>query len=192
MNELLQTADELRKMSEAELVEVFEDSLTHRLQNQADEALGRHAVFGPGNLETFLNDRDSVRFPTRLVLEFGPEMAVHQFAQPEPDIRNSGGVMLYLRPILGKRPDLMALAVSYMIPVINYGKIVNDEHCLEYGSRLMRLDRKTYYQRICELAEFVGAEELEVDDPRAHVVDDEPEMVAGGGAGGCGSGCGCR
>ena len=190
MNELLQTADELRRMSEAELVEVFEDSLTNRLRDQADEALERHERFGPGNLETFLNDRDSVRFPTRLVLEFGPEMATHQFAQPEPDIRNPGGVMLYLRPILGQRPDLIALAVSYMIPVINYGKIVNDTHCLEYGSRLMRMDKETYYGRICELAEFVGAEQLDANDPRAHVVEEDKPATAG--SGGCGSGCGCH
>lgn len=190
MNGLLQTADELRKMTEAELVEVFEDSLTNRLQDQAEEALERHGKLGPGNLETFLNDRDSVRYPTRLVLEYGPEMALHQFAQPEPDIRNAGGMMLYLRPVLGKRPDLMVLAVSYMIPVINYGKIVNDEHCLEYGSRLMRMDKETYYQRICELAEFVGAEELDANDPHAHVIDDEPETAGSGG--GCGSGCGCH
>jgi hypothetical protein len=187
MNELLQTADELRRMSEAELVEVFDDSLTQRLRDQADEALERHGGLGPGNLETFLEDRDSVRFPTRLVLEFGPEMATHQFAQPEPDIRQAGGVMLYLRPILGQRPDLIVLAVSYMIPVINYGKLINDEHCVEYGSRLMRMDKETYYQRICEIAEFVGAEALDANDPRAHVVEDEPAVASSG----CGSGCGC-
>lgn len=189
MNGLLQTADELRRMSEAELVEVFEDSLTNRLRDQAAEALERHGKLGPGRLETFLDDRDTVRFPTRLVLEFGPEMGLHQFAQPEPDVRNHGGVMLYLRPILGQRPDLLALAVSYMIPVINYGKIVSDEHCLEYGSALMGLDKETYYQRICEVAGFVGAEPLDTDDPKAHVADDDPAPVPSGG---CGSGCGCH
>jgi len=189
MNGLLQTADELRRMSEAELVEVFEDSLTNRLRDQAAEAIERHGKFGPGKLETFLNDRDTVRFPTRLVLEFGPEMALHQFAQPEPDVRNHGGVMLYLRPILGQRPDLLAFAVSYMIPVINYGKIVSDEHCLEYGSVLLGLDKETYYQRICEVAEFAGAESLNANDPRAHIVEADPISA---GSGGCGSGCGCH
>ena len=98
--------------------------------------------------------------------------------------------MLCLRPILGRRPDLVALAVSYMIPVINYGRIVHDEHCLEYGSRLMRMDKEAYYRRICELAEFVGAEELDVNDPRAHIVEDASATVATGGV--CGSGCGCH
>ncbi len=190
MNGLLQTADELRKMSEAELVEVFEDSLTSRLRDQAGEALERHGKFGPGNLETFLSDSDSVRYPTRLVLEFSAELGMHQFAQPEQDIQNPGGIMLCLRPVLGKRPDLLAFAVSYMIPVINYGKIIGDEHCLEYGSALMGLDKETYYQRICEVAEFVGAEALSVDDPNAHVVEDESSETQTGGS--CGSGCGCH
>jgi hypothetical protein len=53
----------------------------------------------------------------------------------------------------------------------------------------MRMDKDVYYQRICELAEFVGAEQLDIDDPRAHVVDEEPETA---NSGGCGSGCGCH
>lgn len=184
MNGLLQTADELRKMSEAELVEVFEDSLTSRLRDQAGEALERHGRFGPGTLETFLSDSDTVRYPTRLVLEFSAELGMHQFAQPEPDIRNAGGIMLCIRPVLGQRPDLLAFAVSYMIPVINYGKIIDDEHCLEYGRVLTGLDKETYYQRICEVAEFVGASELSVDDPKAHVAEDEPATQS--------TGCGCH
>jgi hypothetical protein len=189
MNGLLQTADELRKMSEAELVEVFEDSLASRLSDQAGEALERHGKFGPGNMEAFLNDPDTLRYPTRLVLEFSAELGLHQFAQPEQDIQNPGGIMLCIRPVLGKRPDLLALAVSYMIPVINYGKIIGDEHCLVYGSVLVGLDKDTYYQRICEVAEFVGADALSVDDPKAHVVEDESQTQSSGS---CGSGCSCH
>jgi len=167
MNSLLQTADELRRMSAAELADVFTDSLTFRLREQAEAARVRHGGLHPGNLETFLGDRDCVRFPTRLVLECG-EMGLHQFAQPEPDVRVPGGIMLYLRPVLGQRPDLLVRAVSYVIPVINYGDLVSDAHCLEYGAVLQNVERETYYERICQLAEFVGAETIEVHDPRAH------------------------
>jgi hypothetical protein len=193
MNDLLQTADELRKMSETELLGVFEDSLTNRLREQAAEALEKHGGLRPGNLETFLNDPDCVRYPTRLVLEYG-EMGLHQFAQPEPDVRNPGGIMLYLRPTLGQRTDLIALAVSYMIPVINYGAIITDDHCIEYGSVLAGLDRETYYQRICELAGFVGARELDSTDPDAHKPEEAGDAEAGScETGGCGSGgCGCH
>lgn len=193
MNGLVQTADELRRMSAAELVEVFEDSLTNRLREQAGEARLKHGGLRPGNLETFLADRDCVRFPTRLVLEYG-EMGLHQFAQPEPDVRQSGGIMLYLRPAIGMRPDLLALAVSYMIPVINYGNLAGDEHCLAYGAVLLDLDPETYYERICGLAGFVGAEELPADDPDAHVPEqnaERPPATTTTGAS-CGSGCSCH
>ena len=33
-------------------------------------------------------------------------------------------------PLLRERPDLLPLAVAYMIPLINYGDIISDEHCL--------------------------------------------------------------
>ena len=193
MNGLVQTADELRRMSAAELVEVFEDSLTNRLREQAGEARFKHGGLRPGNLETFLADRDCVRFPTRLVLEYG-EMGLHQFAQPEPDVRQTGGIMLYLRPALGMRPELLALAVSYMIPVINYGNLAGDEHCLAYGAVLLDLDPETYYERICGLAGFVGAEELPADDPDAHVPEqnaERPPATTTTGAS-CGSGCSCH
>jgi len=126
-----------------------------------------------GNLDTFLSDPDTVRHPTRLVLEYG-EMGLHQFAQPEPDHRLPGGRVLYLRPVLGQRPDLIALAVSYMIPVINYGDIITDAHCLAYGARLMGMDEGTYYSRICELADFTGARGMSEDDPNSHVPASDP------------------
>ena len=182
MNELLQTAEELRRMSEAELTKLGEDSLLDHLRHQATEAHGRHSGLGPGNLETFLEDRDCVRYPTRLVLEFG-DMSPHQFAQPDRDYRSGqpDARVIYIRPILGQRPDLIALAVSYMIPVINYGPVISDEHCLEYGATLMGLTTDEYYGRICELADFVGAEACAADEP--------PAAAA---TGGCGSGCGCH
>lgn len=181
MNGLLQTAEELRQMSAAELTKLGEDSLMDHLRHQASEARGRHGGLGPDNLETFLNDRDCVRYPTRLVMEFG-DMSPHQFAQPDRDYRSNHpeSRVIYLRPILGKRPDLIALAVSYMIPVINYGQIINDEHCLEYGAALLGLDTEDYYNRICELADFVGAEFCAADEQTP-----TPDDAGGCGCGGC-------
>lgn len=193
MNDLLETVDALRRMSTEELIRVGEDSLLNRIREQAEEARARHGALSPSNMQTFLEDPDCLRYPTRLVLEYG-EMGMHQFAQPEPDYRNPGGCMLYVRPVLGQRPDLLALAVSYMIPVINYGEIIADRHCLAYGSTLMGLDQETYYERICEAADYTGARVLGADDPDAHVPKDTDaeSPAAVGGGGGCGSGCGCH
>jgi len=186
MNDLLQTVNELRQMSSTELAQVGEDSLISRLKEQAAEARAKHGPLSPGNLETVLSDRDCVRYPTRLVLEYG-EMGLHQFAQPDRDYRFSetNSRVLYLRPALGRRPDLLALALSYMIPLINYGQIITDEHCLAYGSILQGMDEETYYQKICEMADFAGAEERSAGET------EESDSAVSPSSGGCGGGCGC-
>ncbi len=181
MDNLLNTVDELRRMSASELADAGEDSLKLRLKEQGQEARDKHGILSPSNLETILSDPDCVRYPTRLVLEFG-EMAMHQFAHPDIDIRDETGRgrVIYLRPILGKRPDLLALAVSYMIPVINYGdQMIGDEHCQVYGASIMGMSEDVYYQAICELADYVGAEERMADPQNGNSSQDS------------GHGCGC-
>ncbi len=156
MSTLLETADDIRRMSNAELAALAEDGLAIRLRDQADDARRIHGGLSPANLGTFLQDRNFVRYPTRLVFEVG-EMGLNQFAQPEPDIRVPGGIMLYLRPQLGKRPDLLVRAVAYMIPVINFRELVTDQHCLLYGAQLFGTSEDAFYQSVCDLADWVGA-----------------------------------
>jgi hypothetical protein len=107
-----------------------------------------------------------VRYPTRLVYEFG-EMAMHQFAQPDFDYRNpdENGRVLYPRPLLRARPDLVVLAVAYMTPLLNYGEIIKDENCVLYGATLLGLMEDEFYQKICALADFVGTESRFPDQP---------------------------
>ena len=56
------------------------------------------------------------------------------------------------------RPDLAVLAVAYMIPAINYGDIITDEHCLRYGATLLGMMEEDFYQALCQMADLVGAE----------------------------------
>jgi hypothetical protein len=142
--------------------------LKQRLIEQAICAHRKHAPFAGDHLETLLADPECVRYPTRLVFEFG-EMAMHQFAQPEPDPRNpeGNGRVLYLRPQLRNRPDLTLLALAYMLPVINYGDIITDEHCLLYGATLLGLTEEEFYHRICALADLAGSEPRYPNSPTA-------------------------
>jgi len=109
-------------------------------------------------LPALLGDPDCLRFPVRLVYEFG-EMAQHQFAQPDVDWRDpeSVGRVLYLRPVLRDHPARVVQAVAYMIPVLNYGDVVTDAHCLSYGATLLGLMEEEFYAAICGLADLVGA-----------------------------------
>jgi hypothetical protein len=153
-----QTTD-LRKLSSAELEQLGQQSLREHLVAQAIVAHQKHGPLTADKLDALLHDPDCLRHPVRLVFEFG-EMAMHQFAQPDVDWRNTeqDGRVLYLRPLLRKRPDLLPLAVAYMIPVINYGDIVSDEHCLLYGAVLMGMLTDEFYDAVCRLADLVGAE----------------------------------
>jgi hypothetical protein len=148
---------QVRRMSTEDLTKLGEDSLKQRLLEQAVFAHQKYGPLTAGNLEAFLGDADCVRYPTRLAFEFG-EMAMHQFAQPDVDHRQGGeeGRVLYLRPLLRERPDLLPLAVAYMLPVINYGEVIGDEHCLLYGATLMGLMEAEFCEQICAMADCLG------------------------------------
>jgi len=154
-----QTTADLRKLSPAELEQLGQQSLREHLLAQAVVAHQKHGPVTADKLDALLHDPDCLRHPVRLVLEFG-EMAMHQFAQPDIDWRNTeqDGRVLYLRPLLRERPDLLPLAVAYMIPAINYGDIVTDEHCLSYGATLLGMMEEEYYHALCDLSDFLGAE----------------------------------
>jgi hypothetical protein len=161
------TAD-LRKLSPTELEQAGQDRLHEHLIAQAVAAHQKHGPLTFDKLDALLRDPDCLRHPTRLVFEPG-EMALHQFAQPDVDWRNreQDGRVLYLRPRLRERPDLVVLAVAYMIPLINYGEIISDEHCLRYGAALLGLMEEEYYQQVCALADWAGAEAATVCAPRS-------------------------
>lgn len=153
-----QTTD-LRRMSSEELEQLGQDSLREHLLAQAVVAHQKHGPITAEKLEALLHDPDCLRYPVRLAFEFG-EMAMHQFSQPDIDWRNTeqDGRVLYVRPLLRERSDLLPLAVAYMIPLINYGDIITDEHCLAYGATLLGKMEDEFYTAICELADLVGAE----------------------------------
>lgn len=151
--------DSLRRLSAHELEQLGQQSLHDHLLAQAIVAHQKHSPINADTLDPLLHDPDCLRHPVRLVFEFG-EMALHQFAQPDLDWRNTeqDGRVLYLRPVLRERPDLLPLAVAYMIPVINYGDIVTDAHCLRYGATLLGMLADDYYEQLCALSRFAGAE----------------------------------
>ena len=155
---------DLRRMSTAELEQLGQDSLRDHLLAQAVVAHQKYAPLSFDELESLLGDPECVRHPTRLVFEFG-EMAMHQFAQPDVDWRNreNDGRVLYLRPMLRDHPDLVVRAVAYMIPLINYGEIITDAHCLHYGATLLGLMEAEFLVEINGLADYVGAEFRAID-----------------------------
>jgi hypothetical protein len=151
--------DELRRLSTEDLEILGQRSMLDHVVAQAEVAKGKHGPLTFERLDALLRDPVCVRHPVRVAYEFG-EMAMHQFAQPDLDWRDETGRgrVLYLRPLLRDRPDLALLAVAYFIPVLNYGDVATDSHCLAYGAALLGLTPDDFYQRLCILADAVGAE----------------------------------
>jgi len=149
----------VKGLSADELARLGEHGLRDHIAAQAVAAHHKHAPLTFAGLDKLLSDPECLRYPTRLVFEFG-EMAAHQFAQPDLDHRNreQDGRVLYLRPLLRDHPDLALLAVAYMIPAINYGDIVTDEHCVRYGATLLGMMESEFYSAVCRMADSVGAE----------------------------------
>jgi hypothetical protein len=166
MSTVMENVNDLRKLSPAELEKLGQDSLLDHLLAQAVVAHQKHGPVTAEKLEALLHDPDCLRYPVRLVFEFG-EMAMHQFAQPDIDWRNreQDGRVLYVRPLLRDRPDLLPLAVAYMIPLINYGDIISDDHCLRYGAALLGMMEREYYEKLCALTDSLGAETRLVQPP---------------------------
>lgn len=172
---------ELRRMSTDQLEQVGQRSLRDHIVAQAGVAREKHGPLTFERLDALLHDAVCVRYPVRLVYEFG-EMAQHQFGQPDQDWRDETGRgrVLYLRPMLREQPDLTVLAVAYLIPLINYGEVATDEHCLAYGAALLGLTEEEFYLKICALADIVGA------DTRFG------ESASDSDNHGCSGGCGCH
>ena len=170
----LTTAD-LRRQSAAELEHLGRQSLRDHLVAQAGVARQKHGPITCAKLDSLLQDPACLRHPVRLLYEFGG-MAPHQFAQPGRDWRHpaADGRVIYLRPVLRDRPDLVPLAVAYMIPVINFCDIVDDNHCFAYGATLLGCDEAAYYRQLCALADFVGAEVRDPGAPAAPAAHQAP------------------
>ena len=152
----IQTGSQLRALPRQERARLAEESLRDHL---VDTAMFAHQLYMPldaANREKLLCNTNLVRHPVRLAFELGT-MASHQFAQPEPDPTGDGCV-LYLHPLLKDRQHEITLAVLYFIPLMNYGDLITDEHCLIYGATVLGLTLTQYYEQLCTLAASIGAQ----------------------------------
>jgi hypothetical protein len=153
----LQSGSQLRALNGAELARLGEESLRTHMVDMAIVAHAKYVPLTSESLAAFLDDRNNVRYPVEIVYDIG-SMAPHQFAQPEPD---GDGYKLYLHPELKGMDGDVAMAIAYFIPVINFGDLVNDEHCLLYGATLSGLTADEYYGELCRIADSMGVSSRE-------------------------------
>ncbi|NNF43653.1 MAG: hypothetical protein HKN62_11535 [Phycisphaerales bacterium] len=107
-----------------------------------------------------LADSDVLRYPASLVFDAGP-LQPHEFACVQPlGFHAADGYAICLHPAFRDQPEIWPLLISYHVPAINYGQIVDTTAAEIYGSTLIGLDREAYYQALCELADSIGCAPL--------------------------------
>ncbi len=104
-----------------------------------------------------LDDREIVRYPVGV--RFASDgLQPGEMAHPEPmGDHPRHGFCLFIHPALELRREAWPLIIAYYIPSVNYGDIIEPEDCEAFGAAMLGMDVETYYQRLCELADSVGA-----------------------------------
>lgn len=156
MEDSIKSTDDIRSLSEEELTKLAEDGLTNLLRDQGENAKNKLGKLSPENLDNFFADRKSVRYPTRRIMK-STGMEAGLFGHVEIDPENSDSRLLFLRAELAERPELLPRAVAYLIPVINFGEVITDKHCVTYGAHLFGETEEEFYQSICKLADWLGS-----------------------------------
>jgi hypothetical protein len=142
---------------------------------------------------------ECVRFPTRIRFD-GSDLLPGEFAHASCRGESlSDGFDLLIHPhFVGREQDLPLLA-AYHVVAINWLDVATHEEAELYGAALLGMELDEYYQRLCALADEVGARSLtdlhvpgweELGEPEP---EPEPAPTSGGcGGGGGGEGCACK
>jgi hypothetical protein len=182
-------------------VPTAEDAMEALRAHVVDRALHARTKHGPemdgAAIRAMLADTECVRFPTRIRFD-GSELLPGEFAHASCRGESlSDGFDLAIHPhFVGREEDLPLLA-AYHVVAINWLDVASHEEAELYGAALLGLEVDEYYERLCALADEVGARSL----TDLHVPGWEeqgqpmpaPAPSSGGcGGGGGGDGCACK
>lgn len=104
---------------------------------------------------SMLDDREIVRYPTRLCFDAGPlEPGEFAYAQPVGS-HPRDGFRLCMHPAFEGREELLPLLVAYHVVRINYGEIATHEEAECFGATLMGMAVDDYYAALCAAGDEV-------------------------------------
>jgi hypothetical protein len=134
-------------------------------QSLHDHAAARgaeiHAKYGPrlgwSELQRLLQDRTCVRYPCEIVFGAGG-LRAGELAHPAPKAqRPEAGFVMWVHPALQELPDQAVAVVLYQLVVINYGGFAAPADAEAFGANALGLSVEAYYERLCAIADRVGA-----------------------------------
>jgi hypothetical protein len=134
-------------------------SLTAHVATKGDEIREKHGpAIGWEQLLRILEDGSCVRYPCELRFDAGP-LLPGEFAHPVANgDRPEDGFTLHVHPLYATQLPAVPYLVLYQLVLVNYGEFASPEDAETFGSHALGLDRETYYQTLCELADQLEGE----------------------------------
>jgi hypothetical protein len=106
-------------------------------------------------IQMLLNDRDFVRYPTRVEFD-SSKIDPGFFAAVEPvDGSPANEHIIFLHEYFRRRPGDIANALLYQLVVVNYGDIATREEAELFGATALGMEQEEYYQLLCHLADQI-------------------------------------
>ncbi len=129
------------------------------LEHVRRKAMDAHEAYGPQltgpDMLRLLEDEQVVRYPTSVHFD-DSALQQHEFAFAKAlGFHTSDGFALCIHPVFKDTPDAWPFLMSYHIPVINYGDLVDAEVSEVFGATLLGIDQEEYYQAVCRLADSI-------------------------------------
>ncbi|RPJ24766.1 MAG: hypothetical protein EHM35_16080 [Planctomycetaceae bacterium] len=119
------------------------------------EKYGPH--IGWSELLKILEDRACVRYPCHIVFD-ASELQPGEFAHPVPDgKRPEDGFTMQVHPLFMTALEEAPVLVLYQLVLVNYGAFASPEDAETFGAAALGLSKEDYYQRVCQLADQLGA-----------------------------------
>lgn len=137
-----------------------EDGKKALLHHVVEKAIALREKYGNfidySTLERILQDRDLVRYPTRL--EFSSQSIGDGFfavAKPVSSSDPSQGYVICVDGHFEDKLDNVPALVLYQLVTVNYGDIVTSEEAEIFGATALGMKKEEYYQLLCALADSI-------------------------------------
>jgi hypothetical protein len=148
--------------SEIDALEVLtssdvKQSLTAHAANKGREIFAKYGPrIGWSELLRILEDRACVRYPCRVLFEFG-ELQSGEFAHPVPigDLPEEG-YLIHVHPCFMSRLEQVPFLVLYQLVLVNYGPFASAADAEAFGAAALGIAIDDYYQLLCQMADEVS------------------------------------
>lgn len=133
------------------------DGLDAIRDHAAERGMLIRTRYGPqyseNTLHTLLQDRQIVRYPTRILFDERMLLDGEPACAVEVDDSEDRHFIMAVHPMLRSDAQSLAAAVLYQLVRINYGEHATHEHAETLGATAMGLSADEYYSQMCSISD---------------------------------------